>query len=85
MASTASAVTGQSVTFTATVSDLSAGGAIPNGGTVTFSDQGGTIGSAMLVNGVAEFTTTSLAAGTDTVTASYGGTATSPRAPRARS
>ena len=61
-ASTVSAVTGQSVTFTATVTDLSVGEAIPNGGTVTFSDQGGTIGSASLVNGVAEFTTTSLAA-----------------------
>ncbi len=74
-ASTASAVAGQSVTFTATVSDLSAGGAIPNGGTVTFSDQNGAIGSATLVDGVAEFTTSSLPAGTDTVTASYGGTA----------
>ena len=42
VASTASAVIGQSVTFTATVSDLSAGGATPNGGTVTFSDQDGT-------------------------------------------
>ncbi len=75
VASTASAAIGQSVTFTATVSDLSAGGAMPNGGTVTFSDQGGTIGSEALVDGVAEFTTSSLAAGTITVTASYGGTA----------
>ncbi len=74
-ASTASAAAGQSVTFTATVSDLSAGGAIPNGGTVTFSDQNGTIGSATLVNGVAAFTTSSLATGTVTVSASYGGTA----------
>ncbi len=73
-ASTATAAVGQSVTFTATVSDLSAGGATPNGGTVTFSDQGGTIGSATLANGVAEFTTTSLAVGTVTVSASYGGT-----------
>ena len=32
---------GESVTFTATVSDLSAGGARPDGGTVTFSDQNG--------------------------------------------
>ena len=75
IASTASAVPGQSVTFTATVSDLSAGGATPNGGTVTFSDQNGTIGSETLVDGVATFTTSSLAAGTITVTASYGGTA----------
>ena len=75
MASTASAALGQSVTFTATVSDLSPGGATPNGGTVTFRDQSGAIGSAMLVNGVAAFATSSLAAGTYTVTASYGGTA----------
>ena len=61
--------------FTATVSDLSAGGATPNGGTVTFSDQNGAIGSETLVDGVAAFTTSSLPAGTTTVTASYGGTA----------
>ena len=74
-ASTASAVIGQSVTFTATVSDLSAGGAIPNGGTVTFSDQGAMIGSATLVDGNATFTSTSLPAGTHRITASYSGTA----------
>ena len=72
-ASAVSAVRGQSVTLTATVSDLTAGGATPNGGTVTFSDQGGTLGTAALAGGLAEFTTTSLAAGTDTITASYGG------------
>ncbi len=75
LASTASAALGQSVTFIATVSDLSAGGAIPNGGTVTFSDRAGTLGSASLVDGVATYTTTTLAAGADTITASYGGTA----------
>ena len=74
-ASTTSAAIGQSVTLTATVSDLSAGGAAPNGGTVTFSDQNGALGSEALVGGVAEFTTTSLEVGTDTITASYGGTA----------
>ena len=74
IASTASAVHGQSVTFTATVSDLSAGGATPNGGTVTFSDQNGTLDTETLVDGVATFTTSSLAVGTITVTASYGGT-----------
>ncbi len=71
----ASAAAGPSVTFTATVSDLTAGGATPNGGTVTFSDQNGTIGSETLVNGVATYTTSGLAAGTITVSASYGGTA----------
>jgi hypothetical protein len=74
VASTASAALGQSVTFVATVSDLSAGGPIPNGGTVTFSDQAGTIGSANLVDGVATLTTSSLASGTESITASYGGT-----------
>jgi streptogramin lyase len=74
-ASTASAVTGQSIKFTATVSDLSPGGATPNGGTITFRDQNGAIGSANLVAGTAELTTTSLPAGADTITASYGGTA----------
>jgi streptogramin lyase len=72
--STASAALGQSITFTATVSDLSAGGATPNGGTITFSDQNSAIGSATLVDGVAMFTTSGLSAGTDTITASYAGT-----------
>ena len=75
IASTAAAGQGQSVTFTATVSDLTAGGATPSGGTVTFSDQNGTLASQTLSNGVATLTTTSLALGTYTVTASYGGTA----------
>ncbi len=74
-ASTASATVGQSVTFIATVSDLSPGGATPDGGTVTFSDQNGVIDTEALVNGVATFTTSSLPSGTITVTASYGGTA----------
>jgi len=75
IASTASALPGQSVTFSATVSDLFAGGATPNEGTVTFSDQNEAIDSATLVDGMATFTTSSLAAGTYTVTASYSGTA----------
>src|SRR5262249_4523737 len=57
-ASTATASLGQSVTFTATVSDLSPGGPTPDGGSVTFSDQDGAIGTATLVDGVATFTTT---------------------------
>src|SRR5262249_32275663 len=73
--STASAVTGQSGTLTARVRNPTAGGPTPSGGTVTFSDQAGTIGTANLVNGVAELTTTSLPAGTDTIAAAYGGTA----------
>ncbi len=73
-ASTVSALSGESVTFTATVSDLTAGGAVPNDGTVAFSDQNGAIGSATLVSGEAMFTTSSLPAGTNTITASYSGT-----------
>jgi streptogramin lyase len=74
-ASSASVTSGQSITFTATVSDVSTGGAAPTGGSVTFSDQNGAIASRTLVNGVATFTTSSLPAGTDTITASYDGTA----------
>ena len=72
-ASTASVGTGQSVTFTATVSDLSAGGAIPNDGTVTFSDQNGVLDSETLVDGTAAYTSSTLPAGTDTITAFYAG------------
>ena len=53
---------------------MSAGGATPNGGTIAFKDQNGTIGSETVADGVAELTTSSLEAGNDTVTASYGGT-----------
>jgi streptogramin lyase/sugar lactone lactonase YvrE len=73
-ASTASATVGQSVTFSATVSDLAPGGATPNGGTVTFSDESGALDSESLINGVATFTTSNLPSGTTTVTASYAGT-----------
>ncbi len=73
--STATAAPGQSVTLTATVSDLSPGGASPNGGTVTFSDQNGVLDRETLVDGVATYTTSTLAVGTDTVTAFYAGSA----------
>ena len=63
------------MTFTATVSDLSAGGATPNGGIVIFSDESGALGSETLESGAAVFTTTGLPSGTNIVTASYGGTA----------
>ena len=74
-ASTVSAALGQPVTFTATVRDSSASGPTPNGGTVTFSDQNGALGSGTLVEGVATFATSSLPGGTNTITASYSGTA----------
>ena len=73
-ASATAANTGQSITFTATVSDKPPGGATPNGGTVTFSDQYGVLDSETLFNGVATYSTSSLPVGTDTITASYSGT-----------
>src|SRR5262249_48561080 len=65
-------VFGQAVTLTATVGVVSPGTGMPTG-TVTF-EQGSTIlGTATLVNGVAELTTTPSAAGTETITIAYSG------------
>jgi hypothetical protein len=62
---------GQSVTFTATVSPQYANTAT---GTVTFKDGVTALGTAALDgNGNATFTTSSLAAGSHSITASYGG------------
>ena len=58
---------GQSVTFTATVTGVS-----PTG-TVTFKDGATTLGSATLSGGQASFTTSALSVGSHTITASYGG------------
>ena len=62
---------GQAVTFTATVTS-SAG--TPTG-TVTFTDGATVLATVPLSGGTAAFTTSSLAAGTHTITASYGGSA----------
>ena len=62
---------GQSVTFTATVTSAYA---TPTG-TVTFSQGATTLGTATLAGGKAKLAVTSLTAGSDTVTATYGGTA----------
>ena len=59
---------GEPVTFTATVS----GGSNPTG-TVTFFSGGEAIGSGVLQNGTAAFTTSALAVGEYSITASYGG------------
>jgi uncharacterized repeat protein (TIGR03803 family) len=64
-------VFGQSVTFTCTVTP-SSGSATPSG-TVTFSDSGTSIGSAMLSGGQATFTTSSISVGMHSIVASYGG------------
>jgi Bacterial Ig-like domain (group 3) len=64
---------GQSVTFTATVNAL-APGAGTRTGTVTFMDGATTLGTgAVNVSGVATFSTTSLAQGSHSITAVYGG------------
>ncbi|WP_456791499.1 IPT/TIG domain-containing protein [Bradyrhizobium sp. USDA 4506] len=60
---------GQPVTLTATVTGS---GGTP-AGTVVFKDAGAVIGSATLSAGIASFATTTLAVGTHSITASYGG------------
>ena len=63
------------MTFTATVTAKSPGGGIPTG-TVTFKDGPSTLGTATLNgSGQAMFTTSTLAAGSHPITASYGGDA----------
>ena len=72
--SAASVTTGQSVTFTATVTIPTGGTA---GGTVSFFNGPTLLGSATLnAKGVATLTTTFSTAGTDKITASYNGTTT---------
>lgn len=66
---------GQAVRFTATVSVNPPGAGTP-AGTVTFSDGGTQLGTAALnSSGTAAFTTSALAAGDHTITATYGGDA----------
>lgn len=67
-------VVGQAVTFTAAVS--SSAGAPPNGETITFKNGSSILGTAPLSAGTASLTTSSLAAGIYTITASYPGDAT---------
>jgi autotransporter-associated beta strand protein len=64
---------GQSVTLTATVTAMAPGGGTPTG-TVTFQDGVTVLGNGSLdSNGRATFSTSSLALGTHTITAVYGG------------
>ncbi|HJZ91603.1 MAG TPA: FG-GAP-like repeat-containing protein [Gemmataceae bacterium] len=64
-------VTGQAVTFTATVSAASG---TPSGGTVTFFNNGVQIGSPVALTGQqAQVTTSTLTAGTHSITATYSG------------
>ena len=64
---------GTSVTFTATVAAST--GAVPTG-TVTFKNGTATLGTGTLSGGVATFTTTTLPVASNSITASYGGSAT---------
>ncbi len=63
---------GTSVTFTATLTAVSPGAGTPTG-TVTFLDNGSSIGTGSLIDGVATFTTTTLPVGSNSITATYGG------------
>jgi hypothetical protein len=62
---------GQQVTFTATIS--SGAGAPPDGEIVSFKDGSTTLGTGPLSGGGASFTTSALAAGTRSITATYSG------------
>ena len=66
-------VFGNSVLFTATVSAQSGGG-IPTG-TVTFYNGATALGAVSLSNGSAQYSTTALPAGSNSITAVYGGNA----------
>jgi hypothetical protein len=65
-------VFGQSVTFTATVTAVAPGSGTPTG-TVTFYDGSTKLGTGTLGGGVASFTTASLAVGSHSIKAVYGG------------
>jgi hypothetical protein len=68
-------VTGQSVTFTATVTPTAPGAGTPTG-TVQFKDGGVNMGApAAMAGGVATFTTTTLGVGAHSITAVYSGDA----------
>ena|SRR5271157_189108 len=67
-------VVGQPVTFTAAVT--SSYGAIPNGETVSFYNDGAAIGTGVTAGGAVIFTTSSLTVGTHTIKVTYAGDAT---------
>lgn len=69
------AVTGQSVTFTATVTAGARGVRFIPGGTVIFYDGGASLGQVALNGGQAALSTSSLSTGNHSITASYSGDA----------
>ena len=71
--SASTSVFGQSVTFTATIGVVAPGAGVPTG-SVTFKDGSTTLGTGTLNStGQATFATTTLAVGSHTITAVYGG------------
>ena len=70
--SDSSAVYGESVTFTATVSANSPGSGTPTG-TVTFMDGATSLGNGTLSGGVATFSISTLAVGSHSITGIYNG------------
>ncbi len=72
--SAGSAVWGESVDYTVTANAAAPGAGTPDGGTVTLTDENGTmIGTGTLASGTVTITGTPLAIGTHTVTATYAG------------
>jgi hypothetical protein len=65
-------ISGQAVTFTATITPVSPGSGMPTGN-VTFDDGSKVLGTVALTNGTASFTTSSLALGTHSIKAVYAG------------
>src|SRR5262249_4574817 len=66
------ATSGQSVTFTATISPTSPGSGTPTG-TVTFYDGSATLGTGSVSGGIATFSVSSLSVQTHSIKAVYGG------------
>ena len=72
-ASASSPVYGQSVAFTATVTSAS-GQPMPDGGVVSFYDNGGLLGTGILASGLATYSNATLAVSSShSITATYGG------------
>ncbi len=69
-ASVGAIVPGQTVTFTATVSDLVAGAGVPTG-TVTFKDGATVLATIALQGGVASYSTSGLSVASHSITANY--------------
>jgi hypothetical protein len=72
-ANPSSITSGQQAALTATLSPYTVQGHSTDGEPVTFSNGGSTLGTVILASGVATLNVTSLPAGSDNITAAYGG------------